>query len=395
MILGLPKLKSLNIGHNPDLKSLTLPQNSIVFDLIDVSYTQLPKLPVTSLMFRCKKIILSGMEKLSGTFSVSNTHPLTYVEAQHTNIEEFILYCPTLETFKGSYNTKLKTVKLQNGAKNIAYTCGGVNGNVEVQLYTDAMARKWFEQCANNSLNDNVNPTYKVTTTDKKDVWVPVTSVRGASNLSYFVQKNIHSNRITVKGKDVMLKLTQSNVTSWFAGNYGEDNEDVHLEMLIYVGGTTKYCPITSLDGANSISSMASSLTDGKQLNITSNGLELTCYTEGQVKKWFETCDEEYGSKTTVNLRLVFKDNKTSTILMTKENYNGRTKMLNFCKRNLNYDQYGMSYGYPYIYLTDAQKEMWYGRAQVRDENNRLVYFNYSSVVKGVRISGYAYRPKK
>ena len=392
------KLKELQIGRNTDLTSLTLPNsNSLVLDVLDVSYTKLGRIAVTNMMYHCKKFIASGVESLNGTLYVRNNQPLTYVDVQHTNIEVADLYCPTLETFVGDYNPQLNTVMIERGAANFKATCGGVNSDVEVRLYNMTLAKRWLDACAGNEQNKRTQPTYRVTTTDNKTIWVPFKSLQGITNLDNFIKKNINSYRIDVKNKEVTLTLSSANVTSWFANNYGEDNEHVHLEMTIYVGGKNKYgqIPIYSLEGAKNIAAMSSTLTAGSSFNITKNLIILTCNTEKEMRQWYETCSEEYPNAV-VHLLLKFKDGKTAAIAVKKENYEGRIKMLNFCKRYLNSDQYGMAYSYPYLYLTDDQKEMWYGRAQSRDESNQLVYFNYSAANKSsIRIAGYAYRPKK
>jgi hypothetical protein len=352
------KLKSLKIGRNTDLTSLTLPSNSpIVFDIIDVSETKLSKIAVTNMMYRCKKFIANGVESLTGELPVRNNQPLTYVEVQHTNIETVDLYCPTLETFIGTYNSKLKSVLVENGAEKFTATCGGVNTDVEVKLCTNALVKKWFQYSASNSLNDHVLPSYRVNTKDSKQVWVPITSVEGATNLNNFCKQNVYGSWIAVKNGDVILTVMGSGLTSWFANSYYVGNSNVKLEQVLSVGGKTKYCIVNSIEEAKSIAEMAKTLTDASQLTIINDKISLICYTTEQMKKWFETCDQYFGDRSEVKLRLVFKNGKTTTVPVTKGNLEGRSNMLNFCKE-INYNQYGLAYGYIYLYLKDEKGEV-------------------------------------
>ncbi len=389
------KLKELKIGRNTELSSLTLPNNSVTYDVIDVSYTKLSRMFVTNLMYNCKQFIAAGVESLNGTLYVRNNQPLTYVDVQHTNIEIADLYCPTLETFKANYCPNLSKVMLERGANNFDITCGGVNADVEVQLYNENLAKKWFEKAAGNALNEHTKPSYRVTTTDSKTIWVPVTSVKGATNLANFVRKNINSYRIAVKGQRVKLTLFASDLTSWFSNSYFEGNDHVDLEMAVNVAGSIKYCPVSSVDDGKNIVAMAKTLNSSSQLDISNSGaITLTCYTAAQLKQWFTTCHDSHADHSKVRLRLVFKDRKEAFVDVDQSNYEGRAKLLDFCK-NINADQYGLAYGYIYLYLTDSEKEVWYGRSRGYDSSNNLVYFNYSAVSTGIRIAGYAYRPKK
>lgn len=393
---SLNKLKSLKIGRNTDLTSLTLPSNSpIVFDIIDVSETKLSRYTlVNNLIGRCKKFIANGVESLDGTLSVRNYYPLTHVEVQHTNIETVDLYCPTLESFIGTYNPNLKTVLVENGAEKFTAACGGVNADVEVRLYNSALVKKWFQYSANNPLNDHASPSFRVNTKDDKQVWVPITSADGVTNLNNFCKQNAYGSWIHVNGRDLKITMLSAGLNSWFANSYYVGNEHVKPNLAFFVKGSTKYCVVNSVEEGKSISEMAQTLTDASQLTISNDKITLICYTPEQMKKWFETCDQYFGERSDVQLRLTFKDRKTTTVPVTKEKVEGRSNMLNFCKE-INYNQYGLSYGYIYLYLKDDEKEKWYGRAPSRDSNNQLVYIKYSTGNNDVRIAGYAYRPNK
>jgi hypothetical protein len=392
----LSKLKSLKISRNTDLTSLTLPSNSpIVFDIIDVSETKLSRYTlVNNLIGRCKKFIANGVESLDGTLSVRNYYPLTHVEVQHTNIETVDLYCPTLESFIGTYNPNLKTVLVENGAEKFTAACGGVNADVEVRLYNSALVKKWFQYSANNPLNDHASPSFRVNTKDDKQVWVPITSADGVTNLNNFCKQNAYGSWIHVNGRDLKITMLSAGLNSWFANSYYVGNEHVKPNLAFFVKGSTKYCVVNSVEEGKSISEMAQTLTDASQLTISNDKITLICYTPEQMKKWFETCDQYFGERSDVQLRLTFKDRKTTTVPVTKEKVEGRSNMLNFCKE-INYNQYGLSYGYIYLYLKDDEKEKWYGRAPSRDSNNQLVYIKYSTGNNDVRIAGYAYRPNK
>lgn len=381
----LMKLKSLNIGRNADLSSLTMPKNSLVYDVIDVSYTNLSRYFVTNLMYDCKKFIAAGVESLNGTLYVRSNQPLTYVDVEHTNIEDVDLYCPKLETFKANYCSKLKTVKVENSAKTFKATCGGVNGNVEVQLCNESVAKKWFDNSANNSLNENTLATYLITFNDGKTRWVPVASAQGAVNLANFCKKNVNYYRLAVKDKQLALTLFGNDVTPWFANNYGQGNDNLTVEFTVNVAGTVRYVPITSLDGAKNLAAFARTLTSPTQLNVTNNRLSVWIFTLDQLNMWFETLDKDYAYSSDVKLRLVFKNSKALMLPVAKKNYKARINLFNFCKK-IDNDQLILSDdGEITLNLTNEEKKIWTGENTLRNANDSQI--NYSSGNEDVNVT--------
>lgn len=398
---NLLKLKSLKIGRNADLTSLTMPDNSssVVFEIIDVSDTKLKWATISNLMTRCKMLIASGVETLTGTLTLQSSYPLTYIDLQHTNIGSLYLYSPKIETAKVNYCPKLETVWMSDGANNFLATCGGLNSDVDVKLWYSAILKKWFNNCAGNDLNNHTSPFYRIQCKDSKFVWVPVTSAEGAINLANYCYQNLVSNRVAVNGKKVTLTIMSSQLTSWYNNGYYQGNDSVRIEMPISVAGTVKYCPITSLDGAKNIAPMAKKLTEASQFTIKNGTITLTCYTEEQLNLWYNSCHDYFADYTDVNLRLTFKDGKTKTIPVTKDNFEGRIRLQEFCKR-INEDQLVVSGSNVItLYLTAQEKQTWSGTTMSMNSGIKLSQksskkVKFSDGNNDIRIADYANRPK-
>ena len=329
----LSNLKLLKIGRNTDLKSLTLPTSTVnKFDTIDVSYTKITASTFNSIKWRCKALIAAGVESITGTVRTDDMKDLTYIDLQHTNITKALLYSSNLETAKLDYCPKLENVQISSGTQNLTATCGGVNSDTEVKLSNYGSCKKWFENCADNPLNQRTSAFYSLISKEQTAVWVPVTSAKGAYNLDRFVWRNLSQSCITVNDKKVKLTVTPLQMNCWFTNKYYEGNDSVRLELPVSVSGTTRYYPVTTLEGAQNFSSMCSLLSYASQVSITNGHITLKCYTDQQLRKWFETYHQGNDDITTVQMRLLFKDNKAKYLTATKENYEALCKLYQFCR---------------------------------------------------------------
>ena len=327
-------LKSLKMNRNENLTSLTMPDNSssVVFDIIDVSDTKLPRATVVDMLGRCKRLVASGVESINGTIRIEKMPSLTYIDLQHTNVGQVLLYSAKIDTAKVGYCPKLKTVQMAYGTPKFLATCGGLNTDVEVRLWYSPIVQKWFNNCAGNPLNDHVSPVYRITCSDNENIWVPVTSAEGAGNLANFCKNNLPSARVTVEGKDLTLYMNSTQLTNWYTNGYNQGNDSVQVKLIVSVGGVVKYFRVKSLQEGKNIAAMASTLTSSSQLSIVNDKVTLICDTEEQVRKWYETCDEFFGEGAIVKVNLRYKDGKTNTILVTKDDYEGGINLLKFCK---------------------------------------------------------------
>ncbi|MCR5819962.1 MAG: hypothetical protein K6F94_03295 [Bacteroidaceae bacterium] len=387
----LNNLRELKINRNENLTSLTMPENNVyTYDTIDVSYTKLAKYVVTTLMSKSKAVRANGVEALSGTMYVYNNYPLTYLEVQHTNIECVDIYSPIIEKLVAGYNPKLNLVKYRNGAANLSAVCGGVNSDVEVQLSNQSMAKKWFDNSAKNPLNNRVMPTYFLTFVDGKTKWVPVVSAESATSL-YNYCKNKYSSRLAVKGREITLTMNATELNNWYANGYDRVNDNVNIETMVNVGGTIKYCPVTSLQGAKAIAAMASTFTSSNQLTISKNKITVICNKADELKKWFDSC-HEFFPDADVRLRVTLKDRKTTTVPVTQDNYKARTAMLEFCK-NINVDQLFVTTADDiYLFLLSDERNMWYGKKQNGYGLNQRTLTNYSTGNSDVKVYDYSRR---
>ena len=338
-------LKSLKINRNEDLTKLTMPSNSgsVVFDIFDVSDTKVPRATVISMLSRCKKLIASGVETINGTVRIESMPSLTYIDLQHTNVQQVLLYSSQLETAKLNYCPKLTTVQMSSGKDNFLATCGGLNTDVAVKLWYYGIVRKWFNNCASNELNNHVAPVYSIICSDKKSMWVPVTSAEGAKNLDNFCRDYLPTARVAVDGKNITLTMSSMQISPWFNRGYNLGNDNVNIDLIVSVAGAIRYCRVKSLQEAKNIAEMASLLTDQSQLSISNGRITLTCDTEEQVRKWYETCDDSFGENATVKVRLLYRDGKSNTILVTKDDYKDGINLLKFC-RLVNSDQFDITY---------------------------------------------------
>ncbi len=396
----LNNLKMLKIERNADLSSLTLPSNSpVVFDTLDVSDTKVKKSTVTNILNRCKVLLANGVESLTGTLCIYSSYPLTYLDVQHTNIDAAELYCPNLETFMAGYSPNLRTVTLYYGAKNFLVTCGGVNANVDVKLKYQGVLQKWFQYSAGNPINDHVSPSYQVTSKDGQTLWVPVSSVQGAQNLVNFCRNNLNKDMISINGKDVTLRVTSAQLTSWYANKYFEGNDNVHLEMYIKVAGAYKILPVTTVRGASNLAEMASKLTIASQLKANNGHITLTCNTREELNLWFDKYHEDNDGIVTVVWPLTFKDGKRKTAPVTKETIDARMNLADFCQK-INSDQYTVTnYTDIALYLTDLEKKTWSGNPVmvmkvVRGVTKSKSPTNYSLGNEDIYIGNYADRPR-
>lgn len=395
----LNNLKMLKIERNSDLSSLTLPDNSpVIFDTLDVSGTKVKKSTITNILSRCKVLLANGVETLTGNLSITYYDPLTYVDVQHTKIDAAGLFCPNLETFMAGYCPNLRTVTLYYGAQNFLVTCGGVNANVDVKLKYLSVLQKWFQNSADNPSNDNVSPSYEMTSKDNQKLWVPVSSVQGAQNLANFCKNNLNKDKISIKGKDVTLRVTSTQLTSWYTNNYFEGNDNVHLEMYIKVGSTYKILPVTTVKGANNLAEMASKLTTASQLTADNGHITLTCNTKEQLNLWFDKYHEGNDGIVTVVCPLTFKDGKKKTAPVTKETIEGRMHLVDFCQK-VNADRYYLTNSTEMaLYLTDDEKKTWSGNPVVamkvvRGVTKSTSPTNYSLGNEDIYIGNYADRP--
>ncbi len=394
---NLLKLKSLKMGRNEDLSSLTMPDNkaTVTFDIIDVSETKLPKATVESLLGRCKTLNASGVETLNGTIRIESSHALTYLDLQHTNVQQVLLYSSKLETAKLDYCPNLKTVQIAYGTENFLATCGGLNTDVQVKLWYSPILRKWFNNCANNAMNEHTSPLYQIRCKDGGYVWVPVTSADEGINLANFFKSNVNSDQISIDGKEITLQLPQAEVINWYNSGYVESAPNVNIKLVVQWLTTTKYIRVNSALAARNIIGMLSTLTSTSQFTQSISGsIKLTCYNEHQLKTWYSTCDEFFGNRATVRLRLQFKDNKSLPITIeSKSEVDKRLLLQQFC-RNI----YAEQFGYKVLpqtmalFLKPEEQDIWYGKAAVlavRGKPAQRINYNRNT---DVRIYGYAYR---